>query len=796
MDLWPLVTDDLVNGALSIERQLRPTVVARVVDADSPSDAAAAIASACSDWAGGASPIIAVRRDSSSLDDRMHRLLIGSNIDGVDGRGITPDSIVANLTDRYAQSTRSLLRQLVESGSSERTRVQTADGMSPDDPWYLSYLATFGILPDGPDRDRNNRDNLRTELRFSDVVQLDGVGAGSIHDLIERVSNPHASTAISLTRERLPSGLVADYNKGLPGHSRFTWGGKPLREAYGPNIIVVYEPRSIPDLALLWNLRARYAHPLKLPLAVPLTDRTLGDLVHLEHEHRMHHHFGLGHDIALTSLSVSTARLRSLAEATTFDVVDPWELLGPIFGYCVSSTDVAQFDKGEATIASFSPTDVELLGQQYLGSSDATWLRNTITISKHRLPPSPTMRHGEYEAHGYLHGQITSVGHLHDFKRINHPTGLEVLQALARDRSLTARPSEPGIAGEHLIRATTGDLSMLAYPGAIDLLSKLTRRGHSSLVKRRLDQFLAGATEIDDANKYDELSARLDAAIGSPELEETTYMNFDRIRTLLKLSNNETAAWINWALTHRIILRGIEATCPSCTHDQWRPLEDVVPVLVCHGCGRPIENPFDAKRIDHQYRGSETLLRANNSDALPALLAMYHLSRVFDRRDGPLFGIYPGIELFEHGNKNPLPEVDLLVILSNGEWILGECKVRARGLHRHDLEKLWKISDRVGAPATFTVTLQSSADCSDTWKVTEDPNGRPHFSLTAEHLYDLHGIGPAYGQELFAWREAHPRMPAEADAEKWIAQRFGEFVLGRTDDHSKWRRAPWGHELR
>ncbi len=626
-------------------------------------------------------------------------------------------------------STQSLLLQLIEVAELSRRRVLTARGLSKDDPWYIAYLGVLGSLPEAPDRDRNRYNNLRIDLKFEDILTIEGVDDPSIQDLVARTTDPTATSAVSLTRERLPSGMVAGFNKGLPANSRFTWGESPERSSFGPNIIVVYEPGSISDLALLWNLRARFAHPKKLPLAIPLTNSVLGDLVYLEHEFNVHHHFGFANDIALTSLSVPMDRLQDLAEATTLRVVDSKKLIGPIFGYCVTSTDIAQFEAGEAAIASFTPTDIEVLGQHYLGSSNATWLRSTTIISRHRLPPSATMRRGRYGETGYLHGQLSTVGRLNGFSQICVPSGLEVLRALAADRSLTVRLSEPGVAGEHLVRATSGDLSMLASPGVIELMSNLTRRGHSSLVKRRLDQFLAGSDELTAADKYDALSSRLDEAIGSPELDETTYMNFNRIRGYLRLSKNETSAWIGWALAHRVLLRGIEAICPSCNHTQWRTLKDTVPVLICHGCGREIADPFDAMKIDHQYRASETLLRANQSDALPALLAMRQLAQVLGRRDGSLFGVYPGVELFEAGSQNPSSEIDVLAVLGNGEWIVGECKVRARGLHMQDLEKLWRIADRVGAPATFAVTADRAVDCTAPWKVTEDPNGRPHFSL-------------------------------------------------------------------
>lgn len=71
-----------------------------------------------------------------------------------------------------------------------------------------------------------------------------------------------------------------------------------------------------------------------------------------------------------------------------------------------------------------------------------------------------------------------------------------------------------------------------------------------------------------------------------------------------------------------------------------------------------------------------------------------------------------------------------------------------------------------------------------------------YFVAAVVEFYDLHGSGPAYGEEFSAWREAHPRMPADAGAENWIAEQFGNFVLRRTEDDSKWRRAPWDHGLR
>lgn len=41
----------------------------------------------------------------------------------------------------------------------------------------------------------------------------------------------------------------------------------------------------------------------------------------------------------------------------------------------------------------------------------------------------------------------------------------------------------------------------------------------------------------------------------------------------------------------------------------------------------------------------------------------------------------------------------------------------------------------------------------------------------------------------------HGRSVARGNDQNWIAERLGSFVLRRTEDDSKWRRAPWDHGL-
>jgi hypothetical protein len=634
MELWPLLTEDLVSGVFAIERQLRPRIPAVAVRSDSIEDFRSVVNVLCTRWGGGFSPLVSVGPEATELDKRVVKMLLGSNIDGLESRELLPQAIEERYSDHYADATQWLLRQIVE--LKYRPQVQTCRGVAEHSPWYPAYQALFGDVPDMPNRQRNSRSGLRDDLAFGDLVDIVSVdGEPSIHDLISRMIDLQRMSAVTLTRVRLPTSVIGGYNMGLPSTSRFAWGQSSALSQYGPNLLVVYRNDNTQDLTLLWNLRARFAHPTRLPLGVPLTDTTRQDIEALNQTPQVQHFLGFGHSLGITSFTVSLEELRELSEGTGFDVIDPWDAVGEIYGCGVGSTEMAQFVSGQATVSCFSPTDIETLGQDYLGGDDSNWLTLTCVASEGRLPPSPTMRRTKWREPGYLHGRILHVGQLDGFVTLRQPAGLEVLRALALDHSLQARVSTPGKAAENLMRAAEADLSMFAYPGVTTLLEELTRRGHASLVKRRLNQFLEGTDVIPGSEKYEVLMSRLDAALGAPDIDEIDHMNFNKIGNILglgvkPLSAKQTAVWIDWAVRRRLILRGVQALCPNCKHIQWRPLGDTIPELECHGCGLLIETPFGSQKIDYQYRASEILLRAAEYDVLPHLLAVRHISRIFD----------------------------------------------------------------------------------------------------------------------------------------------------------------------
>jgi hypothetical protein len=632
MELWPLLTENLMSGVFSTERLLRPRTSAIALTSGSVEDLRHVVNNVCTRWGGGFSPLFVVDPDVGAIEPRILKALLGSNIDGLEGRKLIHEELEREHSDEWSDAHQWLLRQVANLET--RHAVQTCRGVAADNPWFPTYLTLFGDMPDQPDRKRNERNDLVSDLTFADVVDISSVeGEPSIRDILVKMLNPHQISAIELTRVRLPTNVVGGYNRGMPDTSRFGWGQSKALSQYGPNVLVIYRPESTEDLALSWNLRARFAHPIGLPLSLPLTESTAEDVRFIAQTAQAQHFFGLGHNLAVTSFSVDDDELKNLCDGTHFDVVDPYDLVGEVYGCGVASTEMAQFVDGKATVPCFTPTDIETLGQRYLGSSDATWLTLTATVSERRLPPSRTMRRDRWQKPGYLHGSVVHVGKLDQFASLRQPTGLEVLRALALDRSLQARASTPGKAAENLVRTAGGDLSMFATPVIATLFERMARRGHASLVKRRLNQFLDGSDVIVGTEKYDVLMDRLDEALGAPDVEEIGHLNVNQIREVFGLGGKslplkETATWVDWAVRRRLILRGVQATCPSCKHIQWRPLGDAVPELECHGCGLLIDSPFGAQRIDYQYRASEVLLRAVEHDVLSHVLAMRYLSRL------------------------------------------------------------------------------------------------------------------------------------------------------------------------
>lgn len=785
LDLWPLLTDEPLDGDIVIHRQLRPAGCAVAVDCTDFATATPAVIGLCDSWGGSAMPLLPVT-PQAPIDSRWHRVLLQSNIDGIRRTDLLDEQERKRFCDIGGEDYRQLLLRIVVDLDGPKPTVQTSRGVPIDHPWYLAYLAMLGDLPAAPGS-MNTWNDLPPSLTYQDITTIHGVeseiGAAG---LLALTRTRNAVSAVDLTRAKLKVGLPAATNRGLfPETSRYEWDDDRTSRRYGPNIIVVYQPGSVEDLALIWNRRARFVHPDGLPLPIPLTDTTGQDLDTVKRSN-VEHYFGGGHNVALTSFSVPPADLEPIAKAHRFDVVGPWKLIGPIGGYCLPSTETARFTAGVATIPCFTATETEALGISFLGQHQGTWMQLKITVADESLPLSPTMRRPNYYGEfRYLDGPITKGGHLNQTTDIRQPAGMEVLAALATDSNITTTESSPGRAAKQIMRAAHEKLSMFAASGVVDAVRELTRGRHVSLVKTRLNQFLNQADLDESTDRYQLLNDRLDKAVGTADVEEIGYLTFNQLKVLLRTSQTGAQRWLQWATASGLVLRGVEAKCDRCGHKQWRPLVEVIPALICHGCARTIENPHGFNHIEYRYRASESLLRAMNHDVLPSILSIRYIAAVMGGQHGMVYGAYPGIEFRQRGSTKVDAEVDALVVLRTGAIIVGECKTNARGLTNGELIKLWDAADQIGARATFAATLDEASNCGPEWRERTAPNGRPHFALTAEHLFDLQLRGPAVNTDLFEWRDNYPTpLGTEQPPDRAkIDKAFSDYVEGTETDY-------------
>jgi len=245
-DHWPLLVAEPLDGERLVNSQLRPRAGAIAIGRHDYSAARQAVVELCGTWGGGGKPLIPVTA-AETVDERWSRILNEINIDGIERTDLLSDDEVRKYTDLHGPDTAQLVRIVVD--LERKPTVQTCQGLSEDDPWHLAYLAVLGDLSPYPHR-QNTWNDLRPDLTFQDVLTIRGVdGDGSASGLLTLLRDFTAVSAIELSRSKLTGGLQASYNKGLSESSRFEWGDDRKAHQYGPNIVVVYQPGSVEDLA-------------------------------------------------------------------------------------------------------------------------------------------------------------------------------------------------------------------------------------------------------------------------------------------------------------------------------------------------------------------------------------------------------------------------------------------------------------------------------------------------------------------------------------------------------------------
>jgi hypothetical protein len=800
-----LLRDAPRTGTVGMQRWLTTVRDAHLVDPTSIPDAVKALESVCNIWGGAYHLLIPVPDEAVDIPEPWRTIVAATDVARTVVRGRLPVPQSPQKPNvggfwvagaGWGDMPLAVLARMDRPEQGFRT-VRTANDFELSHPWAIAYLAAWGRLPTELDPQHLRLSGLRQGVTYTDIIPIDSsmpAEPGAV-DLLASLRDMTTMTAASLSCVRLgrASAPTGSQFEGEP--PTFPLRFHDAREC-GPNVVVVYEPGNVEDLCLLWHLRAVHGLRPGLPLGVPVTADVAAALSRWWSEFAMHS-WGLRPTKGyLVSASVSMDTLRDLASSAgnQWSAISWPQVLQPSWGCGIGSSEVAVFENGRAELLGVHPSEVAALGNETVEQSHRS-LELVVTPVGGRLPPSRTLATADISAR-YRGGTVLQIGGTRETTTLRWPTGFTVLDGVMRDRGLRCSPSEPGRLAETLLSRADrlGGLGPLLDPGSQELLARLGERHGMNWFKRQLRTVLNIRDDVDASieERLGQIEANVEQRASAPSEEEQGDISFEDVRRVFA---NTTAAeaWLAWADEMGLVLRGTQIRCHHCTARFWRPLAEMSPPITCRGCGTMIDRPFGYNTVKFRYRGSELLLRLVKSDAIVHALAYRFLTELLRpnfNEVGPIFGGYPGITVNRPDQRDPLGEADDLFVMIDGGLGVGECKTRAAGLTSEETEKLGRLADVVEASWTFTATLDRSSACGPQWRVSPSGGRIPHFSLTAEHLFDLAPINTV-GSNPLGWRTTYMATGGHEPTSEEEHHAQVVAMLRRYEEWSRVRDLPW-----
>jgi hypothetical protein len=741
-ELELLLDDGRLDGTYAVERAVAPERVAAVVDRSDLADARSAIEDLCMTWGGACGALLPANGGDTDLPARWGRFLADGAFDQLAHR----DVAAADTEHRRREVVvgpivrgEPLLSELWGQREPADWPICDCSLPAPEDPWYLAYLACLGAWPSQPAPDQLRSAGLVDEFRFDQLLNVERqvlMETGPV-DLIGRLRRrghtcPAQLSCHGLALARLPEAHHLSDDPGLPHPG---WE----RSRYGPNLVVVYQPGSVEDLALIWNLRAAHGVFPGVPLAVPATadvSSALKSWSTLDTNSWALRLFGLmRRPWGLVSATVDHDQLASWAEQAdgAWAAADVDTVLFPGLRPSRPSKDVAVFRNGRARIAAVAADDREFLRSRP-AQAQPPQLRVRLNPVGRHLPSSRTLARYLPTLWGYRGGGSEHHGEVDDILDLDWPSGWRVLEAAARDRGLRATPSRPGRAATALLRrlGTFAELQPLLDPGIIETVVGLGSRSGRAWFEQQIRDLHDSLDLLPDhaPDRSLAIEKRL-ADLALPPFEaDRTELTWDGLQQVL--SKEAAHEWLGWAESRELLVRGAQVSCDRCHAREWRPATEIAVPVVCRGCGHSIRRPFPADRLVFSYRASEALRQTLQQNALPHLLAARWLVALLGRAG--LYGIHPGVEFQDQSGK-AIAEVDIVLLFSDGSIALGECKLKPRGLLQADVDKLERFADAIGASWTFYAVPAWLSECGDPWQqIRRDGPERARFLLTNEQL--------------------------------------------------------------
>jgi hypothetical protein len=745
--LLELLDERLLGGPVEVLCHLGPSFGATLVNAQELSDAASLIEDLCATWGGACHPIYATQPGATEMPGSLLSDLEGSSVDSISGRGLLDESLKSSRNDVMIFPSGGVIGEPLFPVivAADRPRDDWGEVSVPiledQDPWQVAYLATVGLLPEAPLHPQALQIyGLRSDVGWEDLIDVTREPVvGDAPDLLRRLRTPATTVPTNLSAILL--GLwQAPRNAGIVFSEADRDGELANRTLVGPNICIVYEPGSVEDLALAWNLRAAHGLPRGFPLACPL-EHAVEALREWDLPARTN--FGIGGDRrpCLVSRSVELEQLNALAEQVgDWRAVPSEQLVQPVGRPGRTSTRLVTFAAGHASIPSWTPEDRIALGSRPSQGRDLQ-MKCTVAPATRRLPPGRTIRPQWSSMAGYRDWGYQADDPGPDrLLEIEWPSGWAVLQARLADIGLRGEPSPAGrTAANFLTRLGSFEhMQMLLDPLVIEQLHELGTARSLSWFRRRIRDMSkrAGAGE----DRLEEIERELAQMRMRPPESEQPDVTVDKLHTLFGGKREIAGRWVRWAESVGVLVRGANIHCPRCRRDSWRSVLEFAPPLICRGCAAAIAEPFPVDQLKFRYRAGEPLLRLIESDAFVHLLAMRYMCTVWESRFGrpaPLFGAYPGVDLFEGDDQ--VGEADVLLLLADGQLVPGECKQRGAGLNNDEIAKLETVATRLNAPWSFFATADWAADCPSIWRDAirpADGDEPQRLVFTAEQLLE------------------------------------------------------------
>lgn len=767
-----VIDDGLLGGQHEVTTTLRPERAVRVVSAVDPIGLRTQIELACQVWGGGSRPIVPLVDDA--IPEPYLRLIGTEQIDVVSGIDDADVRLPSRVETRFAWETPALL--IAAGEPLEKWRTVRVVELADDDPWRDIYAAVLGTWPETPDVGLLQRSFLREDLRFEDVLPVERIEAqGSLEDLIARTVDHGYLTPRQVANVHLGSGLRPDTSF-MGVRESVIPNPYAQRRAAGPNIIVVVTPGSVEDLTLLWNLRGAHGFGRTLPIGVPAEQVTANALRELQEPGRATM-FGLGGGRChLVSASVPHTSLQELAEQSRTAVATPFEELltfGPAPGRVHSH--VSWWQNGRTRLDPMTDGDRDALRV----AGDVPNLVLDVAVHGYPLPRDQTMRGSEFFGRFQAgEAQLTvTTNRSERTVEVRWPSAWTCLAAVAQTRGLTAAASEPGLAAVTLVRAlgSLDEIAHLLHRPLIDLLYRMAERSGMSWWKKRWSathhQMLEGGA---DPDTLEELAVRLgrdDPAVAPPG--EGRAVPFHSFVTALG-GDRPARHWVGWAERRHLLVRGAEVSCPACRSNSWLPLAALPPPIPCPGCGRQIEQPYDARQLTFSYRLGEPLRRVLETDSLGHVLVLRWVWELFDRS---FVGAHPGVT-FAAADGKPIGEADVLLLFADGSLVPIEVKRTGSGVDQRSQTLMDTLADALEARWDVLAVTQAARDLPDLLAFERQLPGRPRLLLTDDQIHEPRPIW-AMGSNPFEWA---PRT-LEQDAERELAFRR---LLAENDPDIPW----------